>query len=47
MTEPQNRRRFLECMAWAGTGVVWTVSGGLAASVTLDSAAAAGRGGGG
>jgi 3',5'-cyclic AMP phosphodiesterase CpdA len=44
MTEPQNRRRFLECMAWAGTGVVWTVSGGLAASTSLDAAMAASRG---
>jgi len=24
-----DRRGFLECMAWAGTGLVWTVSGGL------------------
>jgi 3',5'-cyclic AMP phosphodiesterase CpdA len=38
MTQPQNRRRFLECMAWAGTGVLWTVSGGVAASATLDKA---------
>ena len=41
MTEPHNRRRFLECMAWAGTGVLWTVSGGVAASVSLDQALAA------
>jgi 3',5'-cyclic-AMP phosphodiesterase len=27
-----NRRGFLECMAWAGTGVVWTVGGGLLSS---------------
>jgi Icc protein len=27
-----NRRGFLECMAWAGTGVIWTVSGGVASS---------------
>ena len=27
-----NRRGFLECMAWAGTGVIWTVSGGIASS---------------
>ncbi len=32
------RRRFLECSAWAGTGVLWTVSGGLAASVPLGEA---------
>src|SRR5580700_12064521 len=24
-----NRRGFLECMAWAGTGVVWTVGSGV------------------
>src|SRR5690348_3188437 len=27
-----DRRGFLECMAWAGTGVVWTISGGIASS---------------
>ena len=27
-----NRRGFLECMAWAGTGVIWTVSGGVLSS---------------
>src|SRR5579871_1956888 len=27
-----NRRGFLECMAWAGTGVLWTVSGGVLSS---------------
>ena len=27
-----NRRGFLECMAWAGTGVIWTVSGGVLTS---------------
>src|SRR5690242_19706141 len=24
-----DRRGFLKCMAWAGTGVLWTVSGGV------------------
>jgi hypothetical protein len=38
MTETLHRRRFMECMGWAGTGVLWTVSGGLASSVTLDQA---------
>jgi hypothetical protein len=33
-----DRRRFLECLGWAGTGLVWTVSGGLASSVTLGAA---------
>src|SRR5215831_18925279 len=27
-----DRRGFLECMAWAGTGVLWTVSGGALSS---------------
>src|SRR5215469_10665490 len=27
-----DRRGFLECMAWAGTGVFWTVSGGVLSS---------------
>src|SRR3954469_17720615 len=27
-----DRRGFLSCMAWAGTGVVWTVAGGLLSS---------------
>lgn len=30
-----NRRGFLECMAWAGTGVVWSVSGGILNSRAL------------
>src|SRR5439155_446980 len=24
-----SRRRLLKCMAWAGTGIIWTVSGGV------------------
>ena len=27
-----DRRGFLECMAWAGTGVVWTIAGGVPGS---------------
>ena len=27
-----DRRGFLECMAWAGTGLLWTISGGVARS---------------
>ncbi|HLY75186.1 MAG TPA: metallophosphoesterase, partial [Planctomycetota bacterium] len=27
-----DRRGFLQCAAWAGTGLVWTVSGGLLSS---------------
>jgi 3',5'-cyclic AMP phosphodiesterase CpdA len=43
MTQGPDRRRFLECMGWAGTGVLWTVSGGLASSLTLEAASAAPR----
>ncbi len=30
-----DRRGFLECMAWAGTGVLWTLSGGVLSSRSL------------
>lgn len=30
-----SRRRILECMAWAGTGLVWTVNGGVAEAARL------------
>jgi 3',5'-cyclic AMP phosphodiesterase CpdA len=30
-----DRRGFLRCMAWAGTGVVWTITGGVPASRLL------------
>jgi 3',5'-cyclic AMP phosphodiesterase CpdA len=30
-----SRRHVLECMLWAGTGVLWTVSGGVPKSVSL------------
>lgn len=36
-----DRRGFLKCMAWAGTGVVWTMTGGILRSQTLNQAAAA------
>jgi Icc protein len=36
-----NRRDFLGCMAWAGSGVLWTVSGGIASSIPMEAAAAA------
>ena len=35
-----NRRRVLECMAWAGTGMVWTVGGGAPSSRLLGAAQA-------
>ncbi|MBV9173725.1 MAG: metallophosphoesterase [Chloroflexi bacterium] len=33
-----DRRGFLKCMAWAGTGVVWTVAGGILSSCALPQA---------
>ncbi|HEV2453875.1 MAG TPA: metallophosphoesterase, partial [Verrucomicrobiae bacterium] len=36
-----DRRGFLECMAWAGTGMLWTDSGGLLGSALLPSRAGA------
>lgn len=36
-----DRRGFLECMAWAGTGMLWTVSGGLLGSALLPARAGA------
>ena len=40
-TTGQNRRGVLKCMLWAGTGVVWTVSGGVPRSMLLGSSAEA------
>ena len=37
-----DRRGFLKCMAWAGTGVLWTISGGVLVSKTLAEVAKAG-----
>lgn len=36
-----DRRGFLECMAWAGTGMLWTVTGGLLGSAVLSNKAGA------
>src|SRR6476620_779572 len=37
-----NRRHALECMVWAGTGVIWTLSGGIPKALSLlDEAQAA------
>ena len=36
-----DRRGFLECMAWAGTGVLWTATGGVLSSRLVTDAAAA------
>ena len=35
-----DRRGFLKCMAWAGTGMLWAASGGLVASRLLKTASA-------
>ena len=37
-----DRRGFLECMAWAGSAVVWTTAGGVLSSRMLRPAEAAG-----
>jgi Icc protein len=37
-----DRRGFLTCMAWAGTGLLWTISGGILSSKTLAQIAQAG-----
>ena len=33
--EGSSRRKVLECMTWAGTGILWTVMGGVPKSVSL------------
>jgi 3',5'-cyclic AMP phosphodiesterase CpdA len=38
-----DRRGFLKCMTWAGTGLVWTLAGGVPASIGLEAAAATQR----
>ena len=38
-----NRRKVLECMAWAGTGVLWTITGGVPASLGIIDEALARR----
>jgi Icc protein len=41
-----DRRGFLKCMAWAGTGLVWTVGGGIPSSRALGQGAEQARTGG-
>src|SRR6476619_4845369 len=36
-----SRRKVLECMTWAGTGVLWTVAGGIPRSLGIIDAAVA------
>ena len=41
-TKGPNRRKVLECMTWAGTGVLWTIAGGVPHSLgIIDGALAA------
>jgi Icc protein len=40
----RDRRDILKCMLWAGTGVIWTVAGGVPASRLIGSAKAADAG---
>ena len=40
-TRGVSRRRVLECMTWAGTGVLWTISGGVPRSLGLVGSAEA------
>jgi 3',5'-cyclic AMP phosphodiesterase CpdA len=39
-----SRRHALECMIWAGTGIVWTMSGGVSTSTLLGTAKASDAG---
>ena len=45
-SDMETRRDLLKCMAWAGTGVFWTVSGGVPEGVNLGGAALAAPAGG-
>ena len=38
-----DRRGFLECMTWAGTGVLWSIAAGLPQAIGLQAARAAAR----
>jgi len=42
----QTRRGLLKCMAWAGTGILWTVSGGVPRGIGLGGTAEAAETGG-
>ncbi len=44
MERSANRRSLLKCLAWAGTGIVWTVSGGVPRSLGLGGEAQAATG---
>jgi plastocyanin len=40
-----DRRGFLKCMAWVGTGAVWTMTGGILKGMPIEQAARSGPGG--
>ena len=42
-----DRRGFLTCMAWVGTGAVWTMTSGILKGMPIEEAARAGAGTGG
>jgi Icc protein len=42
-----DRRGFLKCMAWVGTGAVWTMTGGILKGMPIEQAAHGGAGSGG
>lgn len=42
-----DRRGFLQCMAWAGTGIVWTIEAGIPSSRIFGKGTPAGKSGGG
>src|SRR5882762_6582465 len=42
-----DRRGFLKCMAWAGTGLIWTLNGGIPVSRAFASSMAPSAGTGG
>ena len=44
LTADVDRRGFLSCMAWAGTGLLWTMSGGVPTSRTRSGAMRPGKG---
>ena len=43
---PLSRRKVLECMTWVGTGVLWTVAGGVPRSLGIIDEAVAKEAGG-
>ena len=42
-----DRRGFLQCMAWAGTGIIWTIEAGIPTSRVFGKGKPAGKNGGG